>query len=98
MDRESPYRILYLEDNLADVELVRRMFRRENLAVELYHVMNKDQFQAALEAGLYDLVLTDLSVPGFAGTAAIEDVHKLHPDLPVVIVSGTIEESEARKL
>ena len=51
---------------------------------------------AALAAALAsdvsaDLLLVDLSMPGFAGEAAVVDLLERHPTLPVVVVSGSTE-------
>lgn len=49
-----------------------------------------------LQAGCPDLVLLDLSLPGKSGLALIEDIHGLHPDLPVLVLSMHDEPATVR--
>ena len=41
----------------------------------------------------YDLVLSDLRMPGMDGIAVLEEAKKLSPDVPVILVTafGTVE-------
>ena len=41
--------------------------------------------------GACDLLLTDVSLPGMDGIALAERVRAEHPDLPVVVVSATVD-------
>jgi len=36
----------------------------------------------------YDLLITDLTMPEMDGIELAKEVHKLHPDLPIVIMTG----------
>jgi len=91
----KPIRILYLEDNEMDVELVESRLEVENVPFKLTHVRTPDQFRKALQEGPYDLVLLDYSVPGFGELAALKQAKAGLPDIPVIIVSGTIGEEIA---
>jgi DNA-binding NarL/FixJ family response regulator len=42
---------------------------------------------SALSASNPDLLLTDLTMPGRSGLEFIRDIHALHPDLPILVVS-----------
>jgi len=42
---------------------------------------------SALSASNSDLLLTDLTMPGRSGLEFIRDIHALHPDLPILVVS-----------
>jgi DNA-binding NtrC family response regulator len=42
----------------------------------------------ALERSDFDLVLTDLKMPGIDGMAVLRQVHASHPDVPVIMITG----------
>ncbi|MFM9968145.1 MAG: ATP-binding protein [Burkholderiales bacterium] len=44
------------------------------------------------QPAMYDLVLTDLNMPGTSGINIAEEVARIRPDLPVVLVSGFVDE------
>ena len=58
-------------------------------------MQNRDDFVAALERGGIDMILSDFSLPAFDGLSAIEIARARWPDLPVILVSGTLGEEQA---
>jgi DNA-binding NtrC family response regulator len=46
----------------------------------------------------YDLVLTDLTMPGGSGLTLIEQVREHWPDLPIVVITGLADTDEIAKL
>lgn len=42
----------------------------------------------AVRAGRPDLVLTDLKMPGFDGMAVLQEIKKLQPELPVIVITA----------
>ena len=97
-------RILHVEDNEAHAELVRRGFEDHRIANEIEHVMTGEEALERLEncldgaAGLPDVVLLDLRLPGIDGLevlTAIRDTEGLE-SLPVVIL--TTSEAEWDRL
>ena len=91
----KPLSILYLEDNPIDVELVRSRLEAEGIAHRLTHSSSVKQFTQALEARHYNIVLLDYSVPGFEELSALKMSREKLPDVPVIIISGTIGEEIA---
>jgi CheY-like chemotaxis protein len=50
-----------------------------------------------LERESFDLVITDLSMPGISGWQVAEQVKKRSPNMPVILVSGwAIQQDDAR--
>ena len=88
-------RILHLEDDPADAELLGRYLEAEGLPHERVWVQGKERFLAALEEGPFDIVLADYSLPGFSGQEALNRVQAARPELPFVFVSGSIGEERA---
>ncbi len=86
---------MHLEDNELDRELVRRALDVEGLEVEFTYAATREEFVQALKAGNLDLVLSDFTLPGYGGAAALEHVRAQFPELPFIFVSGTIGEKRA---
>jgi PAS domain S-box-containing protein len=88
-------RILILEDNASDAELVQLELRRAGLDLMVQWAQDKASFLHALDESVPDLVLADYSLPGFDGIAAIAMARERYSDMPVIIVSGAIGEETA---
>ena len=92
---KSPLHILHLEDDLDDAELVQSALKAEGITCAATCVHNRQDFVAALERGGIDLILSDFSLPAFDGLSAIATARAGWPDLPVILVSGTLGEELA---
>lgn len=53
---------------------------------------------ARLEADVYDVVLTDISMPGVSGLELLGRVRQEYPDTPVIIISGISDQEHAKGL
>jgi two-component system, cell cycle sensor histidine kinase and response regulator CckA len=91
----SPLRILHLEDDPDDASLVESTLESEGIPCSTIRVQDRDHFVAALESGGIDLILSDFSLPVFDGFSAIATVRARWPDLPVILVSGSMGEQRA---
>jgi two-component system, cell cycle sensor histidine kinase and response regulator CckA len=90
--------VLYLDDEESLVLLVTRTLERLG-----YQVSGYTQAAAALAAvrtdpTQFDLVVTDLNMPGTSGLEVAREVARLRPDLPVVLASGYITEELRRQV
>jgi len=92
---KPPLRILHLEDDARDSELLRAMLEMEDLPAELYRVGTREQFARALDAGGYDVIISDYSVPSFDGLAALALAREQRGNIPFILFSGTIGEEAA---
>ncbi|MEO8799752.1 MAG: response regulator [Polyangiaceae bacterium] len=88
-------RVLLVEDSPTDAKLVARALQSINCEITLERVETAKGLRAALECGLWDVVLSDWSLPQFSARAALEIVKSMDLDLPFIIVSGTIGEELA---
>jgi PAS domain S-box-containing protein len=87
---KSPLRVLHLEDNDHDAELVRRRLAKEGITLEFTQVTKRETYVEALEKEHFDLIMCDFSLPGFNGGAALDLAHERHPRTPFIFVSGTL--------
>ena len=53
---------------------------------------------ALLEAHHFDVVLTDISMPGFSGMELLNRVVELYPGTSVIIISGLSDQEQAQSL
>jgi PAS domain S-box-containing protein len=92
MDRSL--RILHLEDDPADAELIAATLAADGLVCHCTRVSSRAQFVEAIDAA-WDLILGDFAMPGFDGVTAQQIARERRPDVPFVFVSGTIGEEVA---
>jgi signal transduction histidine kinase len=88
-------RVLLVEDSKDDVELVTLELVRHGFACESRAVETRPAFLDALTSGPWDVVLSDHSMREFSSMEALALVRENDPDLPFIIVSGTIGEDAA---
>jgi PAS domain S-box-containing protein len=90
----SALKVLHLEDDPRDRELVREILCAEGLVCSVHTVQSKAEFAQALEDD-YDLILADNSLPGFDGFSALQLTRAKHPEIPFLFVTGSIGEEAA---
>ncbi|MEY2506623.1 MAG: hypothetical protein QOH01_952 [Verrucomicrobiota bacterium] len=92
---KSPLRILQLEDDPKDAELVQETLATDGFACQATRVETKTDFIASLELGGFDLILADYSLPSFDGLSALTLAQEKCPDVPFIFVAGTLGEDVA---
>ncbi|HZC80718.1 MAG TPA: response regulator, partial [Nitrospiraceae bacterium] len=90
-----PLRILLLEDNSTDAELVRELLEADHFDCRITRVQTRSEFLAALASDEIDLILADYALPSFDGLSALGLALGTRPDLPFIFVSGTLGEEVA---
>jgi CheY-like chemotaxis protein len=99
--RASGERVLFVDDEEALVFLAERTLQRMG-----YRVSGHTDPLRALEAfrsqpGEFDVVVTDLSMPGMSGADLARALLELRPDVPIVMTSGYVRAEDvesARRL
>jgi PAS domain S-box-containing protein len=91
----KPLRVLSLEDDPNDTELIQELLAAEELVCEITRVETKESFAAAIKAGEMDLILADYSLPSYDGISALKLALEQCPDIPFLFVSGTLGEEVA---
>jgi len=87
----SRERLLIVDDDRAQAETLARVLRLDGYATEV--AVSGAEALEALARGRFDLLLTDLKMPGMDGLELFRRARAAHPDLPVIVVTahGTIE-------
>ncbi|MDQ2622045.1 MAG: diguanylate cyclase, partial [Actinomycetota bacterium] len=91
----APLRLLIIENSDADADLEVRALQMAGLDFEWQRVASFGQLEEALGSGEWDAVISDVGLPGLSLGVALPLIRKYDPELPVVIVSGTIGEASA---
>ncbi len=87
-------RVLMVEDEPADVELVLRALRAGFETTEDIAQTGKE-FTALVRKNLYDVILADYKLPNWNGMESVEVLRQEGLDIPVILVSGALGEQTA---
>lgn len=87
-------RLLIVEDDPADAELMALELRRGGFDVAWERVQTEQDYLSRLE-NPPDIVLADFALPQFSGVRALELLQEQGCSIPFVVVSGTIGEEAA---
>jgi DNA-binding NarL/FixJ family response regulator len=85
-----PVRVLLLEDNGADAELIARELRQISMPTVIERVDSRTSFLAALDNFSPDVVLCDHSLAQFDSSAALKLVREARPATPFIVVTGAL--------
>ncbi|WP_426688601.1 response regulator [Rhodanobacter ginsengiterrae] len=88
-------RILQVEDSQLDAELVLAELDADQIPYEVRLVDDEARYLAALDDFAPEIVLSDLSMPGFSGQHALELLRQRDEHLPFIFVSATLGEEAA---
>lgn len=91
----KPLRLLLVEDSDDDAALIQQHLKRNGLDCLIHQVMTAASLEEALAEGGWDLILCDYVMPSFDALGALKIVSASSPDVPVIIVSGTVGEDVA---
>lgn len=88
-------RVLLVEDVEEEAALVIRELRKGDWSVVHRRVEDEQALREALGSATWDVVLSDFSLPTLNGFVAFDVVRSRQPELPFILVSGTIGEEAA---
>jgi DNA-binding NtrC family response regulator len=95
-----PERILVIDDEL-DMLMLLRMIIENNTDYEVETTNNPSEALKMVMENDYDLVISDLKMPGMDGLELFDEVKGMKPDLPLIIITayGSLETAdEAMKM
>lgn len=88
---QRPLKIIVVEDNQLDAELIIRSLRASGFVTDHRIVVDEGSLRTALAEKSWDVITSDHSMPGFDAPKALSAAHEIAPALPVIIVSGEID-------
>jgi DNA-binding NtrC family response regulator len=85
-------KILILEDDENDVDLLQRELKKSGLNYSTEHVHTKEGYETMLDYFKPDIILSDYALPSFDGVSAFHIKQAKCPSIPFILISGTIGE------
>ncbi len=93
--KNTPTRILLVEDSEDDELLLKRQLRRDGMNFVSRRVDTPEAMKTALTEETWDVIVSDYCMPRFNALHAMEVVRQAGVDIPFIVVSGTIGEDVA---
>lgn len=88
-------KVLLLEDNTADADLIIRYLKKSGLSFTSKVVESRKVFVESLDTFSPDIILSDYSLPAFDAVSAFKIIKEKDLNIPFIILSGTIGEENA---
>ena len=98
LQSRMPLRLLFLEDAHEDAELEQRVLRRAGILFEALLVRDRAGFLRSLQTFQPDLVIADYSLSDINGLSAIELAREWDANLPVLLVTGALDDEAAAEV
>ncbi len=95
---KNELRILMLEDSPSDAELEGSELQDAGLAFTVLRVDTRKAFEQALDEFKPDIVIADYNLPAYNGREALEYTRRTHPQIPVIMATGTLGDEAAVEL
>ncbi len=92
---DRPLRILHLEDDSNDSQVIQLCLKEQDIAAEFTTVDNEGDFTTALDHKSFDIILSDKALPGFDGLAALQFARENFSHIPFIFVTGSMGEEAA---
>ena len=92
---KRPVRVLFVEDNPADLELCLRELKKADLEVCADLAQSTEEFEERLRTTHYDIVLADYQLSGWTGMDALAFLREKGKDIPFILVTGALGEEMA---
>jgi len=96
--KDTPTRILLVEDNSLDVRLLREMLNQQGPGkFALIEAGFMSEAESHLATNTVDVILLDLGLPDVQGLEAVQRAHAAAPHVPLVVLTGCDDEVMADK-
>ena len=90
-------RILFVDDEIRILDGIRRMLYAERKQWEMEFVLGGEAALQACEATSFDVVISDMRMPGMDGATLLGHIRDRYPATARIILSGYSEDSLARR-
>jgi HD-like signal output (HDOD) protein/CheY-like chemotaxis protein len=93
----SKTRVLFVDDEADLLASLRVALRRDRAEFDMTFLDNAKNALQLLETQPFDVVVSDMRMPGMDGATFLREVRKLHPDSVRVVLSGQADEQMAMR-
>jgi CheY-like chemotaxis protein len=96
-----PHKVLIVDDSKLARMVMASALRRIRPDWGLAEATNADEALSAISAGSVEIALVDFNMPGTDGLELVAKIRKLHPSMPVAVVSANVQDeiiARAREL
>ena len=83
-------RVLHVEDNQLDAELVAQALRKGGFSVSMVVVQAEAEFERQLPLHRPDVVIADYNLPQWKGMDALDVLRREGLEIPLILVSGAL--------
>ena len=88
-------KVLHVEDDIEDHKLMRQRLRKAaEMNCDVTHADRLFKALALLKEHKFDIILLDMNLPDASGKELYNAVHSQKPRIPIVIVSGTLQDRD----
>lgn len=95
--RLGPKSILLVDDDPTVARAFRRQLEKLGYAVHTEGDPEEAARVFGADPAAFDLLLTDLGMPGLEGTELARVVHAIRPDLPILLATGSKDDVDPRE-
>lgn len=92
---ETTIKVLLLEDNATDADIVEMLLKKEMPKCEIKCIMHQHEYIEELNNFKPDIILADYALPQFTAIEALEILHQKKIAIPLIVISGVISEDFA---
>ncbi|MCF8230327.1 MAG: response regulator [Bacteroidales bacterium] len=92
---EKTIKLLMLEDNPSDAELIVRELEKSGYQIDYKRVDKRENFIEDIIRFKPHVIISDYSLPQYNGIDAILDAQKVNPNIPLIVVTGSLDEETA---
>jgi EAL domain-containing protein (putative c-di-GMP-specific phosphodiesterase class I) len=78
--------VLFVDDDIAILRSFERLLKRYDFTISLAE--NGEEALALIKEQDFDIIVSDISMPGMTGTELLREIRKHDLDVPVVLVTG----------
>ncbi|EKF86419.1 PAS domain S-box protein [Methanobacterium formicicum] len=88
--------VMLVEDNPGDAVIINEMFREiPQIQFNIFHAQRLSEGVDAISKNDFHIILLDLQLPDSQGTQTFNQIHKLVPEIPIIILTGLEDEDFA---
>lgn len=88
-------RILLVENDPNDLELIKNELHVGNIAADIIRVETEEETRRQIETYIPDVILCDFNLPRMNGFTALQIRNKIAPRIPFILVTGSVGEETA---